>query len=98
MRVSSIAAFLFLACTFFPRNAEANILAGVTKMVVGVFAIPLSTLAGTFSGPPILGTLMGAVNGTIRGVTLVTSGALELALDGAGLAKAAAPYVLPFLL
>ncbi len=97
LKFSGLAGFLLLACAFFPRPAEANIVSGVTKMVVGIFSIPLTTLAGTFSGPPIFGTLMGAVNGTIRGVGLVTSGALELALDGAGLAKAAAPYVLPFL-
>ena len=60
--------------------------------------MPVSLIVGTFSGPPIVGTLLGAVNGTIRGVGMVASGVLELGMDGIGLAKMAAPYVLPFVL
>lgn len=78
--------------------AEANIVSGLSKIVAGAFQLPLSVLVGTFSGPPIVGTLMGAVNGTIRTVSLVAGGTLELATDGVALAKRAAPYVLPFLL
>ncbi len=81
-----------------PRPAEANVISGLSKIVAGVFQLPVSILAGTFTGPPIVGTLMGAVNGTIQTVTLIGGGALELAADGAALAKAAAPYVLPFVL
>ena len=81
-----------------PRQAEANLISGLTKIVAGAFQLPLSVLVGTFSGPPVVGTLMGVVNGTMRTVALVGGGALEVAADGVALAKRAAPYVLPFLL
>ena len=85
-------------CIASPRPAEANLISGLTKIVAGVFQLPVSILAGTFTGPPVIGTLMGAVNGTFRTVSFIAGGATELALDGVSLAKAAAPYVLPFLL
>ena len=81
-----------------PRSAEANLISGLTKIVSGAFQLPLSILVGTFTGPPVVGTLMGAVNGTIRTVALVAGGTLEVAADGVALAKRAAPFVLPFLL
>ena len=76
--------------------AEANVVSGLAKIVGGVLNIPLSILVGTVSGPPLVGTLMGAVSGTINGLGMIAGGALELAVDGAALAKAAAPYGLPF--
>ena len=50
--------------------AEAAIVRGVQKIIAGVFTLPLSVLAGTFNGPPLVGTLMGAVNGTMTSVSL----------------------------
>ncbi|MBI3011036.1 MAG: hypothetical protein HYY58_00895 [Candidatus Omnitrophica bacterium] len=76
--------------------AEADLIRGVGKIIGGVLQLPLSTLAGTFNGPPLVGTLLGAVNGTINAVGMVLGGTLELAGDGLALAKMAAPYVLPF--
>ena len=81
-----------------PAPAEAALFRGIQEVVMGILQLPISTLVGTFSGPPIIGTLMGAVTGAIGGVGLVAHGALELAASGIGLAKTAAPYVLPFLL
>jgi hypothetical protein len=78
--------------------AHANPISGVLKIVAGVFQVPLGILAGTLGGPPIVGTIAGAFSGTLQGVGLVTSGVLELAWDGVSLAKAAAPFLLPFLL
>jgi len=78
--------------------AFANPISGVLKIVAGVLRVPIGVLAGTFSGPPIIGTIAGAFNGTIQGISLVASGATELAFDGLALAKMAAPYLLPFLL
>lgn len=77
--------------------AEAAIVKGVTEIVSGILQIPFSTLAGTFQGPPILGTVMGALNGLLGGTSLVAHGALELAVSGLSIAKTVAPYVLPFL-
>ena len=64
---------------------------------MGVLQLPLQLLAGTFSGPPVIGTAFGAVNGVVRGVGMVTHGALELASSALGIAKTAAPFLLPFL-
>ena len=79
-------------------TAEAAIVKGLQEVLAGLFQVPLSTLAGTFRGPPVIGTVVGAASGILSGVGLVAHGALELALSGVGLAKSAAPYVLPFVL
>jgi hypothetical protein len=78
--------------------AEAAIVRGLKEIIGGVLQLPLSTLAGTFSGPPILGTAFGAINGTFRGISSVAHGALELAASGVAIAKTVAPFLLPFLL
>ncbi len=56
-------------------------------------AIPTSTLAGTFSGPPILGTLVGALSGTLNGVGMVVGGAVETIISAIPLAGKLAPYI-----
>ena len=78
--------------------AEAAIVRGLKEIIGGVLQLPLSTLAGTFSGPPILGTAFGAINGAFHGISSVAHGALELAASGFAIAKTAAPFLLPFLL
>ena len=77
--------------------AEAGIVRGIGSIVAGVFALPVNIIQGTFSGPPVLGTLIGAVNGTINTVTLLAGGTLDILSDAVPLAQAAAPFVLPFL-
>ena len=47
-------------------------------IIGGVFEPVRQTLAGTFGGPPILGTAFGLIGGTLRGAMMVTRGALEL--------------------
>ena len=78
-------------------TAEADLVRGVYELLGGVLQLPLQTLAGTFSGPPVVGTVFGALNGVMRGAGMVTHGALELASSGFSIAKAVAPFVLPFL-
>ena len=80
-----------------PPPAHAGLIGGITKIITGVFQLPVSTLVGTVSGPPIIGTLLGAVNGVIGTTTLLAGGVLEIAASAIPLAKAAAPFVLPFL-
>ena len=79
-------------------EAHAGLISGVQKIVAGVFSIPVSTISGTFNGPPVLGTLLGAINGTINGVGLVLGGVFDIASDAIPIAKTAAPFVLPFVL
>ena len=81
-----------------PPSAHADIIRGLTKIVAGVLTVPVSVLAGTFNGPPIIGTLAGAFSGTINGVGSVLSGVLDVASSAIPLAKAVAPCVLPFVL
>ena len=81
-----------------PAPAEAALFRGIQEVIMGVLQLPISTLVGTFSGPPVIGTLMGAVTGTVSGVGMVAHGAFELLASGVSLAKTVAPYVLPFLL
>lgn len=56
-------------------------------VVAGVLEIPRAALAGTLGGPPLLGTAIGALGGTIRAVGLVAGGTLETAMSTVGLAK-----------
>lgn len=78
-------------------SADANIVRGLAEVVAGVFALPMGIIQGTFSGPPVLGTVVGAVSGTINTVTLVAGGAMDIVSGVIPLAQAAAPFVLPFL-
>jgi hypothetical protein len=81
-----------------PPSAAADLIRGVGKIITGVLAVPVSVLQGTVHGPPVFGTVAGAINGAIAGVSLVAGGALEVVASGLPLVKAAAPFVLPFLL
>lgn len=92
---AAIVALLIFAC---PRAAQANPISAVGKVVAGVLQVPVSIIVGTFSGPPIIGTLLGTANGLLQGTAMVAGGVLELGMDGIALAKMAAPYVLPFVL
>ena len=94
--ISSFLVILVVILSWSPP-VEAALARGVQEVVMGVLQIPLQILSGTFSGPPVVGTAFGAVNGVVRGLGLVTHGALELVSSGLGIAKAAAPFVLPFL-
>ena len=77
--------------------AHASLLHGLLSIAAGILEIPRATLAGTFGGPPIVGTLIGVLSGTFRGLGLVTGGALETAAAAAGLAVKAAPLIPLFL-
>jgi len=80
------------------RPARANeLLGGVGDIISGVFAIPMSTLAGTFGGPPLLGTLGGALSGVFGAVSLTARGLLRLVGVSVPVAASIAPYV-PFFL
>ena len=79
-------------------HAENDLIGGIGDVVSGVLALPVDVLAGTLQGPPLFGTISGALHGTVRAIGLTTRGVFRLASLVVPLAKAAAPYVLPFLL
>ena len=58
--------------------ASASLGAGIAYLLGGVFEPVRQTLAGTFGGPPILGTVFGLLGGTLQGAMMVARGALEL--------------------
>ena len=89
---------LAIALLWHVPTASADIIRGVQKILMGVLSVPLDTIAGTFTGPPIIGTLMGLVGGVFKGVGMVLGGTWELAMDGLAVAKALAPYLLPIFL
>jgi len=64
-------------------------------LLAGLLEIPRSTLAGTFNGPPLIGTALGAVGGAINGIGYVTQGAFEILGSAIPLAKAVAPFLIP---
>ena len=97
-RISVAAAVLVVGVLFIAPSAEAAIFRGIQEVIAGVFQLPLSTIAGTFNGPPVVGTVFGAVNGLISGVGLVAHGALELADSALGVAKTVGPYLIPIFL
>lgn len=78
--------------------AEAGILRGIQEIVTAVVQVPISTLAGTFNGPPVVGTVVGAAQGLLSGIGLLASGALNIGFGAFGIAKTVAPFLLPFLL
>jgi hypothetical protein len=66
--------------------ASASLGRGLQYIIAGVLEPVRQTLAGTFGGFPVVGTLFGAVGGTLRGALMVTKGALELVPVAAQLA------------
>ena len=66
--------------------ASASLGNGLAYLIGGVFEPVRQTLAGTFGGPPILGTVFGLLGGTLRGAMMVARGALELVPVAAKLA------------
>ena len=70
---------------------------GLMYVVAGVLEIPRATVAGTFGGPPVIGTVFGAINGTVRGVGMVARGAIETVTSVAGLALKYGPIIPIFL-
>lgn len=97
-RACAIAAILFVALLIAAPPAEANPISGVGKILMGVLQLPLSILTGTFSGPPVVGTVIGTINGVTQGLGLVANGVFELVGDGVAVAKAVGPYLIPVFL
>ena len=98
-RRRGLASLVFVAVLFLAAPpAHADIVRGIEKIISGALAIPMSTLSGTFNGPPIIGTLLGAVRGAFTGVGSVLSGVLDVASSAIPIAKAVAPFLIPVFL
>lgn len=89
-----------LSVTALPQAAHADnpgLLGGVEDLMGAVFALPLDTLAGTFTGPPILGTVGGALHGAFRTLGLAMRGTLKVVGFAIPFAAKAAPLIPVFL-
>lgn len=82
--------------TLMARPAEAEVGRGIQKIIGGVLVVPLAILQGTVQGPLLFGPAVGVIGGTIKGAGMIVGGVLDIASSAIPLAKAAAPYVLPF--
>ena len=78
VRLAAVTAVVAVLLVVPAAPASASLGAGLQYLVAGVFEPVRQTLAGTFGGPPILGTAFGLLGGTLRGALMVTRGALEL--------------------
>ena len=79
-------------------TASANeLFGGLADLVGGVLSIPYGIVAGTASGPPILGTLSGAMLGTLNAVSLGLRGSFRLIGVAIPVATSVAPYIPLFL-
>ena len=74
---------------------------GVADIITAPLELPLQALAGTLSGPPIIGTVFGLLSGAcsavgklVRGAAGVALGAVQLGASAAPLAPLALPFVL----
>ncbi|HEX9780926.1 MAG TPA: hypothetical protein VGB20_06910 [bacterium] len=94
--IPSVLAFLLVFAVLAP-DAHANIFRGLGYLIAGILQLPVSTLAGTLGGPPVIGTVAGALGGAVRGVGLIGRGAFEIAGDAVGLAMRYGPLVPLFL-
>lgn len=87
-------AIILVALLALPGTAQAGLIEGLGKIVSGVFEVPASIVAGTLGGPPIIGTVVGAVAGTLNGAKLITFGALETVVSAIPLALKLLPFLL----
>lgn len=78
--------------------AHAGLAEGIVDVLSAPFEIPKQILVGTFTGPPILGTVAGAFSGAFSAVGRTLRGVGEIASGALGLGSALAPYALPFVL
>ena len=80
-----------------PQTAHAALGRALGSLIAGLIEIPRATLAGTFGGPPVVGTVFGLLSGAVNTVGYLANGTLELAGSAIPLAKTIGPMLLPFL-
>lgn len=78
-------------------HAQDNLMGGIGDIVSGALSLPAGVLAGTLNGPPVIGTISGAVFGALNTVSLTTRGVLRLVGVAIPLAASLAPLLPVFL-
>ena len=75
-----------------------NLTQGLVDVVTGPLELPKQIVVGTFTGPPILGTIAGVFTGAFSAVGTTLRGVAELASGAISVGSTLAPYALPFIL
>lgn len=92
------AAMVLMAAGPMPAaHADSDLVGGIGDIMGGVLSLPMGILSGTMTGPPVIGTIGGAVLGVLNTVTMTTRGLLRLVGVAIPIAAAAAPYLPLFL-
>jgi len=91
--VAGIAGLLAVGPAAPAAHADYDLVGAVGDVVVGALAIPVDTIAGTLTGPPILGTVGGLLHGVLRTIGMTSRGLLRIA----GMAVPVATSLAPFL-
>jgi hypothetical protein len=77
-KAAGAAVLVGAACCVFPADAHASFLGGVSQVAAGLVQLPLNIIAGTLSGPPLIGTVNGVLTGAVNTVALVGGGTVEV--------------------
>lgn len=93
----SLAVALIVGPAAQQAHAENDLIGGIGDILNGVFALPLDTLAGTLSGPPIIGTVGGVLHGAVRTIGSTLRGVFRLIGVAIPIAEKLAPLIPVFL-
>jgi len=82
-----------------PAHADESggLIGGIGDIIGAAFSLPAGILQGTLGGPPIIGTVGGALAGALNTVSLALRGVLRLAGVAIPVAAKAAPFIPLFL-
>ncbi len=85
---------LFAHPSCFAASAGSNLfVSGFTRLLLAPLQLPLRLLQGTFQGPPGIGTVSGALSGTIGTITNLLGGAFDMVTASAPLVKYAVFFI-----
>lgn len=93
----SIALLVFIGAAAAPARADNDLVGGLTDVVQGALAIPVGAIAGTLGGPPLIGTVGGALQGALNALGYTTRGVLRLVGVAVPTAASLAPLIPLFL-
>ena len=92
---------VMLAVVVAPQMARADdaggLMSGISDLFSGIFAIPVGVISGTLSGPLIIGTVGGALQGVLNTIGYTTRGVLQILGVAIPIATKAAPLIPVFL-
>ena len=98
LAAAGLALSVLAAASLWPAPAApAGVFGALADLFQGAIALPVNVLAGTFSGPPVIGTVNGLLAGTVNTLSYTTRGVFGLVGSAIPAASTLAPF-LPFLL